>query len=83
MHRDDFASIVKSKVTLDGDNRKGHYVLALSIIRNVSNNDRELDILDLECSRIEYYQDKLESRKNLITKLRPSLHRIKNSSGTK
>ena len=78
----DFKKIRNIEFTLGGDHGKGCYALMLSVIVRFSDCDIKPDIIDLECGRIEYHQDKLELLKMLIEKLKPSLHRITSGSGS-
>lgn len=53
----------------------------MPIVVRFKDHHREPDPLDLECSRIECHQDKIELLKILIEKLKPSLDQITSGSG--
>lgn len=63
---DDFSNIDNVELVLGGDDGKGSYSLLVSIVIRFKDCHRDPDILDLECGRIEYYQDKIELLKILI-----------------
>ena len=78
---DDFSNVDNLELVLGGDHGKGSYSLLASIVVRFKDHRRDPDVLDLECGRIEYHQDKIELLKILIEKLKPSLDRITSGSG--
>ena len=80
-YEEKFQDTSNIEVTLGGDHGKGSYTLLLSIVVRFRDYDKEPDMLNLECGRIEYHQDKLELLKILVNKLLPSLRRITSGTG--